>query len=135
MAFPPKPSFSPTSLKNNTRPSSILTSATARLPNKPEADLVRQLACTHWRLVRYTAIETCLLEIEMQKSREYVDKVWNKVDDRSRVSLWPLTLCLASFWSSYRPPSRPPKRNYKTNPSRPVRPCPPHPLPPSASVC
>ena len=36
--------------------------------NKPEADLVRQLASTHWRLVRYTAIATCLLEIEMKRS-------------------------------------------------------------------
>jgi hypothetical protein len=55
--------------------------------NKPEADLVRQLASTHWRLVRYTAIETCLLEVEMKKKREYVDQAWKNVDERGRVAL------------------------------------------------
>ena len=53
--------------------------------NKPEADLVRQLASAHWRLVRYAGIETTLLDLEMQKKREYVDKAWKNVDQRGRL--------------------------------------------------
>jgi|HubBroStandDraft_6_1064221.scaffolds.fasta_scaffold98270_3 hypothetical protein len=55
--------------------------------NKPEADLVRQLASVHWRLVRFTAIETSLLEIEMKKRGEYVGAAWKNVDERSRLAL------------------------------------------------
>lgn len=55
--------------------------------NKPEVDLVRQLASAHWRLVRYTAIETSLLEIEMKKRREYIGAAWKNFDERSRLGL------------------------------------------------
>jgi hypothetical protein len=55
--------------------------------NKPEADLVRQLASAHWRLVRYAGIETALLDLEMQKKREYVDKAWKNIDQHGRLAL------------------------------------------------
>src|SRR6202042_1211254 len=55
--------------------------------NKPEADLVRQLASAHWRLARYTGIETSLLDIEMKKQRKYVNERWKDVDERGRLAL------------------------------------------------
>jgi hypothetical protein len=55
--------------------------------NKPEADLVHQLAAAHWRLARYTGIETSLLEAEMEKKRKYVDGAWKNVDERIRLAL------------------------------------------------
>ena len=55
--------------------------------NKPEADLVRQLTAAHWRLARYTAIETSLFDIQMEKSRKYVDKEWKNIDEGRRVAL------------------------------------------------
>jgi len=55
--------------------------------NKPEADLVHQLAAAHWRLARYTGIETSLLEAEMEKRRKYVDEAWKNVDERIRLAL------------------------------------------------
>jgi len=55
--------------------------------NKPEADLVRQLASAHWRLSRYTGIETGLLDIEMEKRRKYVDGAWKNIDERGRLAL------------------------------------------------
>jgi hypothetical protein len=55
--------------------------------NKPEADLVHQLASAHWRLARYTGIETSLLEAEMEKKRKYVDGAWKNVDESIRLAL------------------------------------------------
>src|ERR1700676_4595780 len=55
--------------------------------NQPEADLVRQLASASWRLARYTAIETSLFDIQMEKDREYVDKKWKSVDGTVRLAL------------------------------------------------
>jgi hypothetical protein len=55
--------------------------------NKPEDDLVRQLASAHWRLARYTGIETSLMEMEMKKRRKYVTADWKDIDDRSRLAL------------------------------------------------
>ena len=55
--------------------------------NQPEADLVRQLASASWRLARYTAIETSLFDIQMEKDREYVDQKWKSVDETVRLAL------------------------------------------------
>ena len=55
--------------------------------NKPEDDLVRQLASAHWRLARFTGIETSLLDIEMEKKRKYVKDEWKNVDERGRLAL------------------------------------------------
>src|ERR1700687_899049 len=49
--------------------------------NKPEADLVRQLVSAQWRLARYTAVETSLFDIQMEKSRKYIDKEWKNIDE------------------------------------------------------
>jgi hypothetical protein len=55
--------------------------------NKPEADLVLQLASAQWRLARYTAVETSLFDIQMEKSRKYIDKEWKNIDESRRVAL------------------------------------------------
>jgi hypothetical protein len=55
--------------------------------NKPEADLVLQLASAQWRLARYTAVETSLFDIQMEKSCKYVDKEWKNIDESRRVAL------------------------------------------------
>ncbi len=49
-----------------------------RPQTKPEIDLVHQLAAAHWRVARYAAVESGLLEHRMQDqeerlSRDYVD--------------------------------------------------------------
>jgi hypothetical protein len=49
--------------------------------NKPEADLVLQLASAQWRLARYTAVETSLFDIQMEKSRKYIDKEWKNINE------------------------------------------------------
>ena len=54
---------------------------------KPEADLVRQLASAHWRLVRYTRIEASLLDVEMERQRERVAREWNRLDQPGRLAL------------------------------------------------
>src|ERR1700724_2531081 len=55
--------------------------------NKPETDLVLQLASAQWRLARYTAVETSLFDIQMEKSRKYIDKEWKNIDESRRVAL------------------------------------------------
>ena len=55
--------------------------------NKPETDLVLQLASAQWRLARYTAVETSLFDIQMEKSRKYIDKEWKTIDESRRVAL------------------------------------------------
>src|SRR4029077_10247895 len=55
--------------------------------NKPETDLVLQLASAHWRLARYTAVETSLFDIQMEKSRKNIDKEWKNIDESVRLAL------------------------------------------------
>jgi hypothetical protein len=55
--------------------------------NKPETDLVLQLASAQWRLARYTAVEMSLFDIQMEKSRKYIDKEWKNIDESRRVAL------------------------------------------------
>src|SRR5579884_4327562 len=40
---------------------------------KPETDLVHQLAATNWRLARYTALETALLDEKMAHQSTWMD--------------------------------------------------------------
>ncbi len=42
---------------------------------KPEFDLVRQLAATHWRIVRYAAVEAALFENQMLKDEAHIERV------------------------------------------------------------
>jgi hypothetical protein len=55
--------------------------------NKPETDLVLQLASAQWRLARYTAVETSLFDIQMEKSRKSIDKEWKNLDESVRLAL------------------------------------------------
>jgi hypothetical protein len=55
--------------------------------NKPEADLVLQLASAHWRIARYTRIETDLLGLEMERQREHLVKDWKRIEECGRVAL------------------------------------------------
>ena len=55
--------------------------------NKPETDLVLQLASAQWRLARYTAVETSLFDIQMEKSRKHIDKEWKNIDESVRLAL------------------------------------------------
>jgi hypothetical protein len=56
--------------------------------DKPETDLVHQLAATQWRLVRYAAIESRLVNIAVAKQRERASKrEWAETDELSRVAL------------------------------------------------
>jgi hypothetical protein len=55
--------------------------------NKAETDLVLQLASAQWRLARYTAVETSLFDIQMEKSRKHIDKEWKNVDESVRLAL------------------------------------------------
>jgi hypothetical protein len=54
--------------------------------NKPEADLVRQLACAHWRIVRYTRIETGLFDVELERQRGRFSRQWNKIEEYSKLA-------------------------------------------------
>jgi hypothetical protein len=55
--------------------------------NKPETDLVLQLASAQWRLARYTAVETSLFDIQMEKSRKHIEKEWKNIDESVRLAL------------------------------------------------
>jgi hypothetical protein len=55
--------------------------------NKPEADLVRQLAAVSWRLARYASVETNILDFEMVRQRDRVDEQWTDIDEPSRLAL------------------------------------------------
>jgi len=55
--------------------------------NKPEDDLVRQLASVHWRLARYTHIEASLLSVEMERQRDRVANDWSRLEECGRVAL------------------------------------------------
>jgi hypothetical protein len=55
--------------------------------NKPEADLVLQLASAHWRIARYARIETDLLGLEMERQREHLVKDWKRIEECGRVAL------------------------------------------------
>jgi hypothetical protein len=41
---------------------------------KPECDLVHQLAAVHWRLCRYAAVESRILEYQMDRDRDWFDE-------------------------------------------------------------
>jgi hypothetical protein len=54
--------------------------------NKPEADLVRQLASVHWRMIRYTRVETGLFDLELEKQRGRFSKQWDKIQEDRRLA-------------------------------------------------
>ncbi len=53
---------------------------------KPEFDLVRQLAAAHWRMVRYAAIETALLENFMQIDEARFERIFGDLDNHRRLA-------------------------------------------------
>ena len=53
---------------------------------KPECDLVRQLAAAHWRLARYAAVESALLENQMAKDEQWIDEHFTEVDEIHRLA-------------------------------------------------
>ncbi len=55
--------------------------------SKPEADLVRQLASAHWRVARFTHIETSLLSLEIERQRDRVTADWNQIEQCARLAL------------------------------------------------
>ena len=55
--------------------------------SKPEMDLVRQLAAANWRLARYTAVETGILQAKMESQRDFVTKKWTQGAESVRLAL------------------------------------------------
>jgi len=54
---------------------------------KPEWDLVHQLAAAHWRLCRYAAVETAILDHQMERDREWLDQHHPEVLDHQRLAI------------------------------------------------
>ena len=54
---------------------------------KPEFDLVRQLAATHWRLCRYASVESGILEHQMDKKRESLGKKYGDIPPHHRLAM------------------------------------------------
>ena len=55
--------------------------------NKPEMDLVRQLAAANWRMARYAAVETGILDTKMKDQREFAAKRWTDISESTRLAL------------------------------------------------
>jgi len=58
-----------------------------RPQTKPEADLVHQLAAAHWRLARYTGVESGLLEHRMQEQEERLCRDYGKLPENHRLAI------------------------------------------------
>jgi hypothetical protein len=58
-----------------------------RPQGKPETDLVHQLVAASWRLARYAAIETGLLENKMADQAEWLEEKYEHLDDRHRLAV------------------------------------------------
>jgi hypothetical protein len=54
---------------------------------KPEADLVHQLAAAHWRVARYTGIESGLLEQRMQDQEERFGEDLDGIPEHHRIAM------------------------------------------------
>jgi hypothetical protein len=54
---------------------------------KPECDLVRQLASVHWRICRYAAIESGLLEHQMDDDQQWIDDHYKTIADHHRLAI------------------------------------------------
>ena len=54
--------------------------------DKPEFDLVRQLASANWRLARYAAVESALLENQMAIDEERINQQFIEIDDIHRLA-------------------------------------------------
>jgi hypothetical protein len=60
---------------------------TFRPGTKPEADLVHQLAATHWRLARYAGVESGLLENRMQDQEERLADHYDDLPENHRLAI------------------------------------------------
>ncbi len=58
-----------------------------RPQGKPETDLVHQLAAANWRLARYAAIESGLLEKKMNDQAAWVDEKYAGIPDHHRLAI------------------------------------------------
>jgi hypothetical protein len=57
-----------------------------RPQGKVEIDLVRQLAAAQWRLARYIAVETALLENKMESQAEWLDEKYQVLPEPNRLA-------------------------------------------------
>jgi hypothetical protein len=78
-------------LNNESRPAydKLLTSFVTRFKpaDEVELDLVTEMANSRWRLRRICAIETALLDIEMDDQRDYIDEEFVDLDEICRTAL------------------------------------------------
>jgi hypothetical protein len=58
-----------------------------RPEGKPETDLVHQLAPAHWRLVRYAAVESGLLELKMDDQANWIEDKYEVISERHRLAI------------------------------------------------
>ncbi len=58
-----------------------------------EADLVEQLVAARWRMERTWAMETALLDLEMEEQREAIEKKFEAIDEETRTALAFRSLC------------------------------------------
>jgi hypothetical protein len=58
-----------------------------RPQTKPEADLVHQLAAAHWRVARYTGVESGLLEQRMQDQEERFGEDLDGIPEHHRIAM------------------------------------------------
>ena len=61
--------------------------------NELEAGLVEQLVAARWRMERVWALETALLDIEMEEQRESIEKKFESIDEIARTALAFRALC------------------------------------------
>ena len=54
---------------------------------KPEIDLVHQLAAAQWRLTRYTAVESGLLEQKMDDQADQLEAKYEVINERHRLAI------------------------------------------------
>ena len=58
-----------------------------RPQSKPETDLVHQLAAAQWRLVRYTIVESALLEQKMDEQADQLEAKYEIINERHRLAI------------------------------------------------
>src|ERR1700680_494337 len=58
-----------------------------RPQGKPETDLVHQLAAAQWRLVRYAAVESGLLDQKMADQAGWIEDKYEEISERDRLAI------------------------------------------------
>src|SRR5713226_8488702 len=58
-----------------------------RPEGKPETDLVHQLAAAQWRLARYAAVESGLLELKMDDQAGRIEDKYEEISERHRLAI------------------------------------------------